>query len=265
MAGLLERRTRGIGAVSSNGYLAAVKRFSRWLARDRRLPFDPLAHLSAMHTASDKRHERRTLPSPNLGRFLEVTAIGRSFRGVTGPDRVMIYTLGLYTGLRASELASLTPRSFDLDAEPPTATVEAACSKHRRKDVQPLRRDVAEAVRAYIAGRPPNEPLWPGKWRKDAAFMIRRDLEAAGIPYEDQDGKVLDFHGLRHSFLSSLAESGVHPKVAQILARHSSITMTMDRYTHLERIDVARGLDSLPSLPGAQDTRKTAESGRRRA
>ena len=38
------------------------------------------------------------------------------------------------------------------------------------------------------------------------------------------------------------------PKVAQMLARHSTITLTMDRYAHLGIVDLAEGLKRLPSL-----------------
>jgi hypothetical protein len=44
--------------------------------------------------------------------------------------------------------------------------------------------------------------------------MIRLDLEAAGIPYTDERGRVYNFHTLRHQFLSDLAAEGVHPKDA---------------------------------------------------
>ena len=37
------------------------------------------------------------------------------------------------TGLRADELASLTPASFDLKTDPPTITIAAGYSKHRRE------------------------------------------------------------------------------------------------------------------------------------
>lgn len=43
------------------------------------------------------------------------------------------------TGFRLNELRSLTPRSFDHDADPPAVTVEAAYSNRRRRDVQPIR------------------------------------------------------------------------------------------------------------------------------
>lgn len=40
-------------------------------------------------------------------------------------------------------------------------------------------------------------------------------------------------HQLRHTYLSLLAESGVHPKVMQELAGHASAQITMDIYTHV--------------------------------
>jgi integrase len=170
---------------------------------------------------------------------------------MAGADRLVLYCLGANTGLRAAELASLSPASFDLDADPPTVTVAAAYSKRRRQDVLPLRADLADLLEGYLAGRPRRGLLWPGRWLHDAAAMIRRDLAAAGIPYEDDEGRVFDFHALRHTFLTHLAESGVHPKVAQVLARHSTITLTMDRYTHLQVLDLAGDLDKLPGLPEA--------------
>jgi hypothetical protein len=53
---------------------------------------------------------------------------------------------------------------------------------------------------------------------------------------------------MRGQFISLLAASGVHPKVAQVLARHSTITLTMDYYTHLDVLDVAGALEKLPDL-----------------
>ena len=34
--------------------------------------------------------------------------------------------------------------------------------------------------------------------------MLRKDLEAVGIPYEDGSGRYADFHSLRHRFASIL-------------------------------------------------------------
>ena len=69
--------------------------------------------------------------------------------------------------------------------------------------------------------------------RHNSAKMFKADIAAAGLVYRDDAGLVgVDFHALRHTFISNLARGGIHPKVAQALARRSTITLTMDRYSH---------------------------------
>jgi integrase len=259
VAALQERLRQGRGPATCNHYLAAVKGFTRWLARGRRVPADPLGHLSGQNADVDVRRRRRALREESFARFVEATGSGKACRGLAGPDRLVLYTLAANTGFRANELSSLTPGSFALEGGRPAVTVAAAYSKHRREDVQPLRPDVAAMLRQYLQGKPRSEPVWPGAWADNAAEMIRADLAAAGIPYADEEGRYFDFHALRGQFISLLAASGVHPKVAQVLARHSSITLTMDYYTHLDVLDVTGALDKLPELPGT----KKAEPGQK--
>jgi integrase len=71
--------------------------------------------------------------------------------------------------------------------------------------------------------------------------MLKLDLAAADIPFKSPAGR-FDFHALRHSYITHLARLGVHPKHAQQLARHSTITLTMQAYTHLEAIEVVEVL-----------------------
>jgi integrase len=248
---LLQNRGKGIGAVTSNHYLVAIKQFTRWLLRDRRAATDPLAFLSRQNPDVDVRHERRALPEQAFNSFVEVTANGKTYRGLTGVDRLVLYTLAAHTGFRAKELGSLEPASFQLDVDPPTVKVAAAYSKHRREDLQPVRPDVAELMRQYVAGKAADVKLWPGTWVKTAAEMVRMDLKAAGIPYKDAASRYFDFHAIRGQFISFLAAKGVHPKVAQVLARHSTITLTMDYYTHLDVLNVTHALEALPGVPQA--------------
>jgi excisionase family DNA binding protein len=256
---LIERHERGAGVTTSNHYLTSIKAFTKWLVKDRRNNVDPLFHLSRLNAEVDLRHPRRALGEDPFSRFIELTGAGATFRGLTGSDRLVLYTLAAQTGFRASELGSLSPGSFGFYTDPPTVTVRAAHSKHRRKDVQPLRPDVAEMMRQYSAARPKDEPLWPGTWTLAAAEMLRGDLEAAGIPYQDDDGRYFDFHAMRGQFISFLAAGGVHPKVAQTLARHSTITLTMDHYTHLDVLDVAGALDTLPAIRAEQGANKAPQ------
>lgn len=46
----------------------------------------------------------------------------------------MLYRVASGTGFRANELRSITPESFDLDADPPTITLAAASRKRHRAD-----------------------------------------------------------------------------------------------------------------------------------
>lgn len=78
--------------------------------------------------------------------------------------------------------------------------------------------------------------------------MVRIDLEASGIAYRDEDGRVADFHSLRHSYITLLSRCGVSPKVAQELARHSDIRLTMQTYTHAGLYDLAGAVEGLPAL-----------------
>jgi hypothetical protein len=94
--------------------------------------------------------------------------------------------------------------------------------------------------------------------------IFQKDIAGAGIVYRDDDGRVADFHSRRHTFISNLARSGVHPKVAQSLAHHSTITLTMDRYLHTvigEQADALRGLPDLTG-PVASEVRKTGTDDR---
>ena len=86
--------------------------------------------------------------------------------------------------------------------------------------------------------------------------MLRKDLDAAGIPYQDEDGRYADFHALRHTFITNLALGGTAPKVTMDLARHSDINMTMSRYSHTVLEDRAKAVQALPDL----DANRAAEA-----
>jgi integrase len=128
--------------------------------RDRRAPFDILACLSLQNARTDVRHERRTLDLHQLAAFLAAARTGRPFRELDDLARAVLYPLSARTGLRASELASLTPASFDFEAR--KGTVEAGYSKRRRRDVLDLRADLVQLVRVFAKGKPAEAPSGQG-------------------------------------------------------------------------------------------------------
>jgi integrase len=50
---------------------------------------------------------------------------------------------------------------------------------------------------------------------------------------KDADLPHMRYHDLRHSAATILLVAGVHPKVVQERLGHSTITMTMDVYSHV--------------------------------
>lgn len=215
----------------------------------------PLAHLSALNADTDVRRERRALPAVEFEYLLTVTLVGENFLRLTAEDRVVLYLLAAYTGLRESELASLSVSSFDLNADSPTVTVEAGYSKRRRRDTLPLHPRLVTALRDWLPQRPQEKRVWAGSWWRKGAEMIRRDLKAAGIAYRDANERVFDFHALRGQFITQLGRQGVTLQDAQKLARHSDPRLTSNFYTHQGLDDLSRAVEQLPgrakSLPAA--------------
>jgi WD40 repeat protein len=239
------------------GSLAHLKAFCRWLVKDRRMTDNPLAYVSGGNALVDRRHDRRELTADELRRLLAAArGSARPFRGLSGPDRYALYAAACGTGFRASGLGSLTPESFDLDADPPTATLAARRNKSRVLKVQPLPADVADLLRDYLRGKPAGQPVWGGTWARQGrgAEMLRLDLEAAGIPYEvpGPDGPLYaDFHALRHTYLTLGGRAGIDLRTLQELAGHSNPNLTA-RYSHRRLHDLAGAVEKLPRfLPGA--------------
>jgi hypothetical protein len=180
----------------------------------------------------------------------------------------MVYRLALGTGFRAKELRSLTPESFELDGDMPAVIVAAAYSKHRRKDRQPIRRDLADMLRPWLADKPQGQPVF-GRLPSGTSRILQSDLAAARkawlqeapsegtrrarekcdfLKYENAAAEVVDFHAMRHTYISGIVAGGASVKTAQELARHSDPALTIGRYSHARPRDMQNALDTMPSL-----------------
>ncbi len=267
-------KRRGLSVQTRNHYLKTLKHFIHWAIREKRLATNPIDHIATLNPKTDRRHDRRALSQEEFRRLIDAAETGQRIEGITGPDRAIMYLLAAWTGYRKGELGSLTIRSFDFDTDPPSVTVEAAYSKRRRRDTQYLKPSIAREIQRWIKRKAPqpDEILFPisahtgpGIDRKTGK-MMRLDLEAARrkwlaeskdenerkersgsdfLKYQDQHGRYADFHSNRHTFITRLERSGVSPRMAQALARHSDIRLTMNTYTHLEekeKIEAVRRL-----------------------
>ena len=282
--------SRSMSLSTRNSHLRSVKGFSRWLWKQRLTAEDSLLELGLYNAATDRRHIRREMTAEEVRCLLDVTE-QRTLpgHGSPGPTRAMCYRLAAATGYRASELKSLTTDSFDIDATPPTCTVEAGYSKRRKRDVQPLPDALVEPLRFWLTGFAPGEHVFSGI-ADDTARMLRSDLKAARaewlaaarseaekqemqatdfLLYSDRQGHVADFHSLRVLFISRVVAGGASVKEAQTLARHSTPVLTMNTYSRVTTQSLAAAVDhigpmvtSTPVPPPATNGSQPANGGR---
>jgi integrase len=101
--------------------------------------------------------------------------------------------------------------------------------RHRAKQAETMLK-LGQRLTAdhHVVAREDGLPLQP----RSLSQAFRKFLRAHSL-------KAVRLHDLRHSHATAMLRAGVHPKVAQERLGHSSITVTMDLYSHV--------------LPGMQD------------
>lgn len=177
-----------------------------------------------------------------------------AFFGVARNDRLFAaYVLAATTGLRRGELLGLCWDCVDLEHGVITvqrqllvlkdglSLEETTKSKSGRRSIV-LTGDAVRELKTYrkrqlqeklllgeayqdnglVFCKEDGSPLRPEEFTK----RFQRHLEKAGLPK-------VRLHDLRHTHASLLLARGVHPKVVQERLGHSSITMTLDLYSHL--------------------------------
>ena len=166
-----------------------------------------------------------------------------------------LFVVALHTGLRQGELLGL--KRTDVDLKDRRLSVRRALkvmdhgldfgppkNKASRRSV-PLTKTAQSALKAHRS-RQNEERLRLGDLRNDRGLVFpnrvgrppdhnnlyyrdyKKLLEQAGLASEG-----FTFHSLRHAFATELFRQRKRPKAIQTLLGHSSITQTMDTYSHL--------------------------------
>jgi integrase len=185
-----------------------------------------------------------------------------------GERNEALYIVAVHTGLRQGELLGLKWADLDLAGRRLSVHRALKVTAHgldfgptknnaSRRSV-PLSKTAVASLRAHRI-RQNGERLRLGElWQDhDLVFPNRvgRPMDHGNL-YDREYKPLLDkaglgdegftFHSLRHTFASGLCNKREYPKVIQALLGHSSITQTMDTYSHLmEDIgsDAVNGLD----------------------
>jgi integrase len=241
------------------------------------MPANPFHKLPKAKVKTDPRRQRRALNEVEVARLLDVALhrpvldARRIARGprkgqkvanlpearrlaleAQGRFRVIVYRTLLATGIRMGELAQLTVADLHLDEPVPCVRLRASTTKNSEEAYLPLRADLVAALRTWLlerfgSGDPPADGI---VFEIPVGFLrvLNRDLKAAGIPKRDERKRTVDLHAMRTTFGTMLSKSGVPPRVAQQLMRHSDIRLTMDVYTDPKLFDLQGAVDSLPAV-----------------
>ena len=138
-------------------------------------------------------------------------------------------------------------------------------NKASRRSV-PLNKTAVAALRAHRT-RQNDERLATPEWHDtDLVFPNRvgKPMDHNNLYYREYkplleraglEGEGFTFHSLRHTFATALFNRREHPKVVQSLLGHSSITQTMDTYSHLMDDIGGDAVDGLDETFGGQETR----------
>jgi len=287
---LVQRAAEGMSARTRNAYRNALVSFCNGCVETGRLAVSPFNAVPKANEKADPRRQRRAMAETELGRLLAVARERPLLEALTarkgprkgqryadvrpevrerlellGRERALIYKALLLTGLRKGERASLTLASLNLDGDVAFAQLAAADEKNREGNAVPIREDLAEDLRQWLADKlaclqadavrvgapiparlPPSTPVF--NVPSQLVRILNRDLSLAGIPKRDDRGRTLDVHALRHTFGTLLSNGGVAPRTAQAAMRHSDIKLTMNVYTDPKLLDVRGALDALPLL-----------------
>jgi integrase len=212
-------------------------------------------NLRAMLLWCKKRKYLNENPLEELGKFdIEPTFMRRAMTldeydlllDGCAAHRILLYEVAACTGFRENELRMLEPKH--LDRNNCAIRLERKLDKGRKERLQPIPAALMERLDAFVASgeakklyarvyrnqgrratrkKPPQTPLLyvPA----NSATMLKKDLKAAGVPFETAEGR-LDFHALRTAYINFLLDVGANVKTTQALARHATPEMTMNVY-----------------------------------
>lgn len=158
------------------------------------------------------------------GRALTPAETAALLKATSGTEYGLAILIGLYTGLRYSDIARLRWDAIDGDT---IRMVPHKTASHGVEVVIPLHGRVVKALPARCGEYVMPELARTYRWRK-TADRFKLACEAAGVSHEG-----ITFHSLRHTFVTRLAEAGIPEDIRRRLAGHSN-AVTHDRYTHDE-------------------------------
>ena len=202
-----------------------------------RIPVNPLLAVKKGDARGQQVRPRRAYNDSELAALL----------AVAGEQRI-VYLTAVLTGIRHGELKELCWGDFNLNGEKPSVTVRASVSKNHKLACLPLHPELVPALLEY---RPANaqagDLVFKGCVPRFELFT--EHLKAAKITKTDTQGRVVDFHSLRHTFCTNLHRAGVSQREAMELMRHNDPRLTAKTYTDTSQLALRSAVQKLTIPP----------------
>ena len=224
-------------------------------------------------TVLPKKEEKEIVP-------LSIEEVANILKVAKESSMYALIILEIFTGMRKGEILALQWEQVDLEnksvyvkknlcrvnIKEPTGkkkTELILMSPKTKKSVRklPLNDEVVRVLRKYKDEQNKHKEEYKYIYqdndivfaKSDGSFQSPRELlrqfhkilEKAGV-------RKCRFHDLRHTFASLLLQAGETPKIIQELLGHSSITTTMDVYTHVVDNGKVGAIQKLNNLLGSE-------------
>ena len=241
---------RGVSNKTTNIHLSTLRYIFKILADDAKLTENVWLKFTQLPVMREGRRE------------LTIDELALVCSKATGEMKTL-FCIGLYTGLRLGDCATLRWGEVDLKR----GLIRRIPNKIRRKkganglvqiSIHPVLNDALSAIpgsktEGYVL--PEMSALYLAGQRSQLTNHIQEHFESCGITTkrERENGvrRVVEvgFHSLRHTFVSMCAMNNVPLSVVQSLVGHSSPLMT-GAYSHSNRLAEQQAVASLPSING---------------
>jgi integrase len=272
---LHSRIQAGWSARTRDHHAALLRQFGTWLVDDGRWQHNPFHRLGPISDDSTVTFRRLALTVEQLAALVEAAEV----RGVQeyakvnprassqrlddllfrGSERAVIYQVAAYTGLRRGEIMALRWGDLVAGNEPafvlrPEITKN---SKAARIELPLWLGQLLEQHRAACAGRTGRPPLQSSamflssyrhlteRLKKDALYARIGSWDETESHVIAEDGKRIDFHALRGTCATLLAEKRMGLKQIEQHMRHSSAKLTMEVYMQARRDLMRADVDKL--------------------
>ena len=256
-----------IEAATRRHYIIALKDFCKWMVTSKHASENPVVNLQPPALNADPSIERIPLTHVQFQKLMAYMDTFERYKQQkarwTAYDRKLVYWTAVMTAYRQNELRTRRVDSLILDTTPARIAIRARHAKNREKGAVAIRAELAEALKAYVQDRDPDEPLFPFPATNHGIVeMFRKDLTGAGITWDfgKDSPDTIDFHTLRSTAITWWIDTpGMSVKKVQVLARLKTPGLVA-AYSRNYRLDDYTWLEQGPSLV-APVTPKQAKEG----